>query len=54
VAFGGNGQVTITDFDGQERFQIVKPHMDWCTEIAWNPAADLSRLDERPAPPAQD
>jgi hypothetical protein len=54
VAFGGNGQVTITDLNGQERFQIVKPHMDWCTEIAWNPAADLSRLDERPAPAAQD
>jgi hypothetical protein len=54
VAFGGNGQVTVTDRNGQERFQIVEPHMDWCAEIAWNPAADLSGLDETPPTQPQD
>jgi hypothetical protein len=46
LAFGRNGQVTIADADGEERFQIAGPQEGWCSELAWNPVADLGQLRE--------
>jgi Tol biopolymer transport system component len=45
VAFVGADAMTIVDQDGQERVTLELPES--CTDLAWNPATDLSGLDER-------
>jgi Tol biopolymer transport system component len=46
VAFAGEGQVTVVDQAGRPRFALG--HGGSCSDIAWNPAADLSALGTLP------
>ncbi len=43
VALVGSDQIALVDSSGQVRFRFNSPGS--CREVAWNPAADLSRLD---------
>jgi hypothetical protein len=42
LAFAGQDRVQIVDSEGQERFSLQAKGA--CSEVAWNPAADLSGL----------
>jgi hypothetical protein len=46
VAFGRRGRITVVDPAGQERFAIRLPYYGPCSDLVWNPAADLNGLGE--------
>jgi Tol biopolymer transport system component len=50
VAFMGTNAMTIVDQDGWERLTLELPGS--CTDLTWNPAADLSGLAEQFAAPS--